>query len=89
MEKQKQDNRCPICGRFISGTTLRKAVDLRRETDEQRQMINALIAERGKAAAREASLRQKNADLLLEVANLTSDLNRLKSRGLIARILNK
>lgn len=86
---ERRNDQCPICGRFISGRALRKAVDIRRENDVQRQVINDLIHEKGKASAREDALRNKNAELLREVADLRAELNRIKSRGLIERIINK
>ena len=124
MEKQKQYNRCPVCGRFIAKgdgcciaklkeqvsyyqgmaddflsdyTKLQKQYEelkkemLNRpqELEANKKIIEQLMKEKREQQELKEVYRKNNKDLLLEVSDLRADINRLKSRGLIARIINK
>ena len=69
--------------------TISAIEEMRREIGANSIMINNLITGKNHAEAVAASMEMKNRELLLEVANLKMEIERLKSRGLIARILNR
>jgi len=119
-EKQKQQ-RCPVCGRFISeklnerketvaaklwranndltlanktlsDTLLKKNKELEQIKNENQRLSNMFtdaLTKKGVAEAKEAALNDVNYKLKAQNAALTANVNRLKSRGLFARILNK
>jgi len=81
-----------LANETLSDTLLKKNKELEQAKEENKRLCKLFtdtLKKKGELEANEVAARKANERLEAQNAALTANVNRLKSRGLIARILNK